>query len=72
MIPDLREHSLFMRGGEGMGENLKISNFFSDPPPKYLKQFSDPPPSEVDYNLSLFLKNAKTQLFCLIKYIIHA
>ena len=57
-----------------MGENLKISNFFSDPPPKYLKQFSDPPPppSEVDYNLSLFLKNAKTQLFCLIKCIIHA
>ena len=26
-----------------MGENLKISNFFSDPPPKYPKKFSGPP-----------------------------
>ena len=63
-----------------MGENLKISTFFTDSPPhkKISKYFSGPPyplpPSEVDYNLSLFFikKNAKTQPFCLIKCIIYA
>ena len=40
--------------GEGGGWNFENFHFFSDPPPKYLKNFSGSPPSEVDYNLSLF------------------
>ena len=40
-LSSIRERSLFMRGG-GMGENLKISIFFSDPP-KISAFFSGPP-----------------------------
>ena len=51
----------------GMGENLKISNFFSDPPPQISKKnfgFPPPPPSDKIYHICLksiylqvFLKN---------------
>ena len=39
----LRERSLFMRGGGGggWGENLKISIFFSGPPPQELNVYSN-------------------------------
>ena len=42
-LSSIRERSLFMRGGGGgVGENLKISIFFSDPP-KISTFFSGPP-----------------------------
>ena len=40
---NIRERSLLMRGG-GMGEILKISIFFSDPPLKISKKIYAPPP----------------------------
>ena len=47
-----RERSLFMRGvavvgGGGMGGNLKISGFFSDPPQISRTFFGSPPPPQV-------------------------
>ena len=66
----------YERGGGGGGW-VKIENFhfFFGSPPQISLFWGPPPPmapSELNCNLtlSLFFKNAKTQLFCLIKCII--
>ena len=48
---------IYERGG--MGENLKISIFFLDLPPKYLKKISVPPPQVKWTTVKVFLKKCQ-------------